>query len=296
MRNRKRCPVLMGIFIGTLVINASHVSAQTRAKGLSFGAESPGSSSIVGTGNNLAGPASSLTGGGGVLPGGGGLLESGLRGAGGSSTIPGFGSGSGGTCSSPGSCGGGLAGGLGGGLAGGMGGGFGGPGGKGPFANLNPQQLLAQVQFLTLLLGLFQGSNTQQSAASAVQNLRNSDSSTAGGSGARSPAPNRSPTSGSSSSPGRNSSQEAATNATGRGEVKPSTPSNSEMSGSQGSPNRGSNTVPPQTGTSPNEQEQEQDNQASDPAWTNSGGGASPDSSTNSQPIGSFFSKDFVKG
>jgi hypothetical protein len=288
--------IVRDVFLGFTVLCAVNTSLNDRivyAQDIdNLGAIDPWGNSPVGIG--VANP--NLGSFSPQISGGGGMLELGIPGAGGSSTIPGFGSGSGGTCSSPGSCGGGLAGGLGGGLAGGMGGGFGGPGGKGPFANLNPQQLLAQVQFLTLLLGLFQGSNTQQSAASAVQNLRNSDSSTAGGSGARSPAPNRSPTSGSSSSPGRNSSQEAATNATGRGEVKPSTPSNSEMSGSQGSPNRGSNTVPPQTGTSPNEQEQEQDNQASDPAWTNSGGGASPDSSTNSQPIGSFFSKDFVKG
>lgn len=51
-------------------------------------------------------------------------------------------------------------------------------GGGGPFNAQNGQQLLSQVAFLQALFALFQGSNTQQSAGSAVQNLRNADSKT----------------------------------------------------------------------------------------------------------------------
>lgn len=60
--------------------------------------------------------------------------------------------------------------------------------GGGPFGGmirdtgrLNPQQLLSRVQFITMLLALFKGSNTQSSAALAIQNLDRANSASRSG-------------------------------------------------------------------------------------------------------------------
>ena len=110
-----------------------------------------------------------------------------------------------------------------GGLFGGGGGGGGlfGGGGGGPFNARNGQQLLSQVAFLQALFALFQGSNTQQSAGSAVQNLRNADSKTSSTTSGGASSNPKVPPSGTSGGGNNTTSVDEETPTTGAPATKP---------------------------------------------------------------------------
>lgn len=74
--------------------------------------------------------------------------------------------------------GGGIFGGGNGGGGGGFGGGGGGPFGGGQLGGNRASAILQSAQFLMLLMSLFQKSNTQSSAGTAIMNLANTDDST----------------------------------------------------------------------------------------------------------------------
>lgn len=169
-----------------------------------------------------------------------------------------------------------------GGLFGGGGGGLFGGGGGGPFNPQNTQQLLSQVAFLQALFALFQGSNTQQSAGSAVQNLRNADSKTSSTTGSETSSSGTTPSSSTAGGDGNTTSGNRETPTTG-------------ATGSAPPPSQSSPTEPQtKPGVAPEEPQNSAEETTSNSETNTSSNPPTTKPTSNELPTGTFFQRDFV--
>lgn len=165
---------------------------------------------------------------------------------------------------------------------------FGGRGGGGPFANLNPQQLLSQAGFFATLMALFKGSNTQQSAGSSIQNLRNIDAQLARGQNGASPS-----TGGANAGAGGDEARQSSSSSGGNSSSSSSTTTSASSSSaaSSGSSRSGG-------GVSQSSSQSERSGSSSSSMSSSSSSsarrGVPSSSDSETLPTGSFFPKDFV--